>query len=80
MARYRITGVALAKELNVRDATISNLRTSKTMPRMDGKKVNELTEALSKLTGKQILFTDLFEEVFAETSNFNISHRSISGL
>ena len=64
MARYRITGVALAKELGVRDATVSNLRTSETMPRIDGKKAEELTNALTKLANTTIRFTDLLEESY----------------
>lgn len=63
MARYDVTGVALAEELGVRTASISNLRRSSTMPRIDGKRVNDLCKALSKLAGTKISFADLYEEM-----------------
>ena len=63
MARYDIKGTALAKELGVREASISNLRNSATMPRVDGKKIDELCQALSKLANKKITFADLYEEI-----------------
>ncbi len=63
MARYDITGVALAKELNIRTATVSDWRTSKTLPRLGGERLDELCKALSKLARKKIRFADLFEEV-----------------
>jgi hypothetical protein len=62
MARYRITGVALAKELGVRDETVSKWRSNPTLPYLDGKKAEELIKALSKLADKQIRFKDLVEE------------------
>ena len=63
MARYDITGVDLAQELGVRDATVSHLRKAKTMPRLDGKKIEELCRALSKLAKTKIRFSDLYEEM-----------------
>jgi len=63
MARYDITGVDLAEEMGVRSATVSNLRTSKTMPRLDGKKIEDLCLALSKLAKTKIRFSDLYEEM-----------------
>ncbi|HEY9768581.1 MAG TPA: helix-turn-helix transcriptional regulator [Coleofasciculaceae cyanobacterium] len=63
MARYDITGIALAKELGVREASISNLRKSSTMPRIDGNRVDELCKALTKLANKKISFADLYEEM-----------------
>lgn len=73
MARYDITGVDLADELRVRTATISNLRRSKGMPRLNGEKIDELTAALSKLSGTKIYFHDLYEDtelVRRERANF----------
>ncbi len=63
MARYDIKGIDLAKELGVREASVSNLRNSKTMPRIDGKKIEQLCSSLSKLAGRKISFADLYEEV-----------------
>ena len=63
MARYDIKGIDLAKEMGVRDASISNLRNSKTMPRLDGERIDQLCKALSKLAERRISFADLYEEV-----------------
>lgn len=62
MVRYRITGVALAKELGVRDETVSKWRTNPRLPYLGGEKAEELIKALSKLANKQIRFIDLIEE------------------
>ncbi len=63
MARYDITGTKLAKELGVRESAVSNWRTAKTIPRIGGERLDEICNALSKLAGRKIRFTDLFEEV-----------------
>ena len=62
MARHKITGKALAEELDVRQESISNWKTSESMPRINGKKVELLLEALTKLAGQTIVFADLYEE------------------
>lgn len=49
MARYDITGVALAQELGVSNNTISSLRRAKTMPRLDGNQLDILLSALNLL-------------------------------
>lgn len=72
MARYNITGVALAKELNLTTVAISNMRQSNTIPRIDGNRIKELTEALSKLAETKITFYDLFEETEKERLNFRM--------
>ena len=69
MARYKITGKALAEELKVRQESISNWRTSETMPRINGNKVDSLLKALSKLAGETIVFADLYEESQQPTAN-----------
>ena len=71
MARYRITGAALARELQVRDATVSNLRTSESMPRINGEKIEELTTALTKLAETPIYFSDLFEETIDQNQHWH---------
>ena len=63
MARYDIQGVDLAKEMDVRTATISNLRNSKTIPSIGGEKLDRLTASLSKLANTAICLGDLYEEV-----------------
>ncbi len=63
MARYDITGVDLAKELGVNEAAVSNLRNSKTIPRIGGAKIQNLCKALCKLAGTKIKFADLYEEI-----------------
>ena len=49
MARYHIKGVDLANQLGVSGNSISNLRNSKTMPRIDGESLNNLCNALNQL-------------------------------
>ena len=63
MARYDIQGIDLAEEMNVRAATISNLRNSKTIPSIGGEKFDRLINALSKLADTPISFNDLYEEI-----------------
>ena len=61
MARYRISGVDLAQELGVTRQAVSNMKNRAQMPRMDGQQLDQLCEALSKLSGKQITVADLLE-------------------
>lgn len=69
MARYRISNKELAQELGRSPTSISHLKNSDTMPRMDGHELGALCLALSRLasldTGKQVCIThlDLFEYV-----------------
>lgn len=49
MARYRIKGSDLAERLEISDNAISNLKSAKTMPRIDGDRLNALCNALNKL-------------------------------
>lgn len=49
MARYRIKGIDLAKEMGISTNAVSNLRNSDTMPRLDGDALNNLCNALNKL-------------------------------
>ena len=63
MARYRITGVDLAKELGIRVESVSNLRNSETIPRIGGERIQDLCQALSKLSKTKIRFSDLYEEI-----------------
>lgn len=51
MAEYDISGVDLAKKLGVSENSISKLRRSKTMPRMNGQELDRLFDALNELAG-----------------------------
>ena len=62
MARYDITNIDLAKELDMRPASISYWRNSKTIPGIGGEKLVDLCAALSKLAGTTIQFSELYEE------------------
>lgn len=50
MARHRIKGMDLAKELGISDNSVSSLKKAKTMPRLDGHQLRALCKALNKLT------------------------------
>jgi putative transcriptional regulator len=49
MARYSITGAELAEALGVSANAVSNLRSTKKMPRIDGDRLNSLCFALTTL-------------------------------
>ncbi|NJL64578.1 MAG: helix-turn-helix transcriptional regulator [Methylacidiphilales bacterium] len=49
MARYSIKGVDLALRLDISTNAMSNLRNSKTMPRLDGVALDLLCNALNEL-------------------------------
>jgi DNA-binding Xre family transcriptional regulator len=49
MARYNIKAIDLAKQMKLSANAVSNLRQSKTMPRMDGDSLNNLCNALNAL-------------------------------
>jgi DNA-binding Xre family transcriptional regulator len=49
MARYRIKGSDLAERLELSTNAISRLKNAKTMPRIDGDRLNTLCNALNKL-------------------------------
>lgn len=49
MARYKIKAIDLAQEMGLSANSISNLRNSDTMPRIDGSSLNNLCNALNKL-------------------------------
>ena len=65
MARYDIRGIDLAKEMSMTEAAVSNLRNSKTIPRIGGDKFDLLVQCLSKLANTPIYFSDLYEENYA---------------
>ena len=49
MARHRIKGTDLAERLQTTPNAISRLKNAKTMPRIDGDKLNALCNALNEL-------------------------------
>lgn len=64
MARHRVSGKDLAAELGISENSMSALRKSPTMPRINGKRLDEIAAALSKLSasGGGIRGIDLLEE------------------
>ncbi|MBE9182400.1 helix-turn-helix domain-containing protein [Oculatella sp. LEGE 06141] len=66
MAKHRIKGKDLAEFLKVRPATITGLRNSVVMPRIDGDRLEEVLAALNALAlpetkTQEIGLTDLLE-------------------
>ncbi len=66
MARYHIRNVQLAEKIDISQNAISNLRGSKTMPRIDGDRLNSLCVGLTRICLEQgekvtITPTDLIE-------------------
>lgn len=64
MARYSIKGVDLAGKLDISTNAMSNLRNSKTMPRLDGVALDLLCNALNELAqdlDKSIAPADLLD-------------------
>jgi DNA-binding Xre family transcriptional regulator len=49
MARHRIKGSDLAKELQISNNAVSKLKNAQTMPRIDGERLNTLCNALNNL-------------------------------
>jgi DNA-binding Xre family transcriptional regulator len=49
MARHRVKGVDLAERLQMTPTAVSKLKNAKTMPRIDGDKLNALCNALNEL-------------------------------
>ncbi len=67
MARHRIKGGDLAEFMGVSDNAISNLRKARTMPRIDGERLNQLCNGLNELAkapDRIITPTDLIEYTF----------------
>jgi len=52
MARHRIKGVDLAERLQMTPTAVSKLKNAKTMPRIDGDKLNALCNALNELAAE----------------------------
>lgn len=63
MARHRITVRSLAAELKVREATVSHLKNSERLPRLDSDRICAIAAALSSLSGKKISPMELLEFV-----------------
>lgn len=61
MVRHDVTGIVLAEKLGITPKAISNLKRSKTMPRLDGKALERICIALSEIIGKTITPTDLID-------------------
>ena len=63
MARHRVTGVALGKKLGMTANGVSKLRNHKTMPTINGDRLDEIAAALTELSeiGEGVLGVDLIE-------------------
>lgn len=61
MANHQILGNELAKKLGVTPTTISSMRRSKTMPTMNGIKLNRLCHVLSDFAGEVVTPGDLID-------------------
>jgi putative transcriptional regulator len=64
MARHKIKNKELAEELQVRPNTISDMKRTDTMPRIDGSRLDEIAAALTKLSkiGEVVRGVDLLED------------------
>ena len=64
MARHRITGKDLARELDISANAMSRLRNAETMPRIDGARLDEIAAAITKLSSIQetVRGVDLLED------------------
>lgn len=73
MARHQIKVGVLASEMNITQASVSNLR-SPEMPRLTGERLNNLLVALNRLskTGELVTPADLFE--------FKITDEDLAGV
>lgn len=49
MARHHVRGIDLAEEMGVRAATVSSLRKSTALPRIDAERLDSILKALNKL-------------------------------
>ncbi|BAS59907.1 hypothetical protein NIES2135_20640 [Leptolyngbya boryana NIES-2135] len=64
LARHKIKNKELAERLGVRPNTISDLKRADSMPRIDGKKLDELAAAITALSkiGGTVRGIDLLED------------------
>lgn len=74
MARGKLTNRELAQAMGVHETSISRMKTSDTMPRIDGDTLNNLCNALTKLFREKgidliISPTELFDFSPDETEN-----------
>lgn len=61
MARHRITNRSLGEQLGKHETSVSRMRTTDKMPRIDGDDLNELCKALTLLAKVNVTPFDLFE-------------------
>ena len=78
MARGRITNRELAQYINHHETSVSRMKMSDTMPRIDGATLNSLCNALSKLfqvKGHNVIITpsDLIEYAFDNEKDSQIN-------
>lgn len=54
MARHRVSGAALAKELGLSANAISALRNAETLPQIGGERLDQIADALTKLSKSKV--------------------------
>ena len=64
MARHRISGRELSEELKISANAVSALRNAETMPQINGKRLDEIAAAVTKLSkiGEIVRGIDLLED------------------
>jgi len=50
MARHKVSSKDLALELDISSNAVGNLKSADTMPRIDGKRLEQICDAISKLS------------------------------
>lgn len=65
MARHRVTGADLARELGISANAMSALRRAKKMPKINGDRLDEIAAALTKYSelGVTVRGVDLLEDM-----------------
>lgn len=66
MARHRIKGKDLADSLSISGNAVSSLKNSQSMPKIDGERLNQICNSLSKLAGEVVSPNNLIEYTFDE--------------
>jgi DNA-binding Xre family transcriptional regulator len=61
MARYDIRNIDLQQAMQLNKNAISNLKNAKSMPRIDGKRLDQLCKVLSELSHERITPETLIE-------------------
>lgn len=71
MARHKVSAGDLAEELRISANAVSSLRNAETLPKIGGKRLDEIAEAITKLSGigGKVRGIDLLEDFDEDDSN-----------